>query len=163
MFCLVTLLDTLQEQPSLSPTLRNKKFVRQQTTCRLLSRFFFCFSKLKLSICFSSRKVSHRDSSTAAFLLGFDSLTQALMADFRKNPLTFQIFNYSCSSTAATKWNTAAIKILLLFEAGLFIWFFGWGKRHHVIQRKWMLNMQTFTAVYRNGFWPHVLAIRRCI
>ena len=38
-------------------------------------------------------------------------------ADYRENLLTFQIFNYSCSSTAATKWNTAAIKILLGFWA----------------------------------------------
>ena len=38
-------------------------------------------------------------------------------ADYRENLLTFQIFNYSCSSTGATKWNTAAIKILLGFWA----------------------------------------------
>ena len=38
-------------------------------------------------------------------------------ADYKENLLTFQIFNYSCSSTAATKWNTAAIKILLGFWA----------------------------------------------
>ena len=52
---------------------------------------------------------------------------QAITEDYRKNLLSFQIFNYSCSSTAATKWNTAAIKLLPLFEDGLFIWFLGWG------------------------------------
>ena len=34
----------------------------------------------------------------AAFLLVFDNLMQALTADYRKNHLTFQIFNYSCFS-----------------------------------------------------------------
>ena len=73
--------------------------------------------------------MSQRDSSIAAFLLVFDNLMQALTADYRKNHLTFQTFNYSCFPTATTKWNTAAIKIPLLFETGLFIWFLGWGKR----------------------------------
>ena len=39
----------------------------------------------------------------AAFLLVFDNLIPALTADYRKNHLTFQIFHYSCFSTAATK------------------------------------------------------------
>ena len=123
----------------------------------------FLFSYLNCLFCFSSRKVSQRDSSMAAFLLVFDNLMQVLTAENRKNHLTFQIFNYSCSSTAVTKWNIAAIKILQLFKAGLFIWFFGWGKRRHRIQGKWMLNRQGLTAEYREGFWPHLLALRSCI
>ena len=89
---------------------------------------------------------------------------QALTADYRKNHLTFQIFNYSCFSTATTKWNTAAIKIPLLFETGLFILFFGWGKRRHGIQRKWLLNRQGLTAEYRKGSdLPGRVSMNNCL
>ena len=88
---------------------------------------------------------------------------QALTADYRRNLLKLQMFNYSCSFTTPTKWNTAAIKILLLFEAGLLISFWGWGKLRHEIQRKWKLNMEAFTAEYGKSFWPHLLAFRSCI
>ena len=88
---------------------------------------------------------------------------QALTADYRRNLLKLQMFNYSCSFTTPTKWNTAAIKILLLFEAGLLISFWGCGKLRHEIQRKWKLNMEAFTAEYGKSFWPHLLAFRSCI
>ena len=50
------------------------------TAVKVLLPFF----KTTLPICFSSRRVSRRDPSIAAFLLGFASLKQALMADFNK-------------------------------------------------------------------------------
>ena len=55
-------------------------YVPIATAVKVLLPFF----KTKLSICFSSRKASQRDSSMAAFLPGFASLKQALMADFSK-------------------------------------------------------------------------------
>ena len=82
---------------------------------------FSVFSKLNVDLVFrwgKSRKRIHRWLRLWQFM-------QAITADYKKNLLTFEIFNYSRSSTAATKWNTAAIKILPLFEDGLFIWFWG--------------------------------------
>ena len=55
----------------------------------------------------------------AAFLLVFDNLMPALTADYRKNHLTFQIFHYSCFSTAATKCScyqdSSVIQLVCLF------------------------------------------------
>ena len=62
-------------------------YVPIATAVKVLLPFF----KTKLSICFSSRKASQRDSSMAAFLPGFASLKQALMADFSK---IFQPFKF---------------------------------------------------------------------
>ena len=143
----------------------SQKFVRRQTTCRsrLLSRFFFHFFKTKLSICFSSRKASQRDSSMAAFLPGFASLKQALMADFSKifYPFKFltigRVFFHCCHKMKYSCYQDSSF-----IPSWIVYLFFCWGKWPHVIQRKWMLNMQTFAAEYRNGFWPHVLAIRSC-
>ena len=123
-----------------------QKFVCRQSTCReaffhfsfkiipslycrhkngkqLLSSFIFCFFNWIVDLVFrwgKCRKRIHRWLRLCHFM-------QAITEDYRKNLLSFQIFNYSCSSTAATKWNTAAIKLLPLFEDGLFIWFLGWG------------------------------------
>ena len=152
-----------------------QKLLRRQTTCQqlkhfsflLIIEFLYCRRKMKYTYSQGSlsvfqnwivylvfrRGMCKRDSSMIAFLLVFDNLMQGTTAYYWKIPLTFQIISCSCSSTAATKWNTVAIKILLLFETGLFIWFFGWGRSRHWIQRKWMLNMQAFTAEYRKGFW----------
>lgn len=77
-------------------------------------------------------------------LCWFVIVHEALTADYRKNLLTFQIVS-SCSFTAATKWNTTAMKMPLLFEAGLFIWF--WVEKGFVARVK--LKMQAFTAGYK--------------
>lgn len=108
----------------------------------LLSRLLSVFQNWIVYLVFR-RGMRKRDSSMVAFLLVFDNLMQGTTVDYWKIPLTFQIINCSWSSTAATKWNTV----------GLFIWFFGWGRPRHWIQRKWMLNMQAFAAEYRKGFW----------
>ena len=56
--------------------------------------------------------------------------------ELQENSFCVSNFNYSCSTTDATKRNTA----------GLFIWFCGRGQLRHGIQRK--LNAQAFTADY---------------
>ena len=179
---MITLLVTPQGQPCLPPPppplvklltgefvgenlCSIQKFLRRQTTCQqlkhfsfqLIIEFLYCRRKMKYTYFQDSlsvfqnwivylvfrRGMCKRDSSMVAFLLVFDNLMQGTTVDYWKIPLTFQIINCSWSSTAATKWNTV----------GLFIWFFGWGRPRHWIQRKWMLNMQAFTAEYRKGFW----------
>ena len=83
--------------------------------------------------------------------------SQAFRRTILKNLLiNISIFNYSCSSTAATKWNTVAIKVILLFEAGLFITLDLMRKG----QRKWNLNRKAFTAGYEKSFLPHLLVCR---
>ena len=62
-------------------------------------------------------------------------------ADYKENLLTFQIFNYSCSSTAATKTKYSCYQDPS--------WFLGWGNLRHGIHRK--LNIQSSTAEYRKS------------
>ena len=52
-----------------------------------------------------------------------------------------------------------AIKVILLFEAGLLISLDLMRKG----QRKWNLNMKAFTAGYGKSFWPHLLPFRSYI
>ena len=70
---------------------------------------------------FSSRKVPQRDLSMAGCLC--DSSCGILRRTTGKIFLTFQSFSLRVLPPAANKWNSAAIKILLLFEPVLFIWF----------------------------------------
>ena len=77
--------------------------------------FFFGFSKLNCLFGFSSRKVSHRNG-IRRWLRFWQSCRLLRWTTGKIFQWTFEIFNYSCSSTAATKWNIAAIKILLLFD-----------------------------------------------
>ena len=83
--------------------------------------------------------------------------------DYRENLRTFKIFNFLSSSTVATKWNTAATKIIPLLLAGLIIWFLGCGKLQLGIQWNWTLNIQALTAKYRQSLWTSILAFRSCI
>ena len=128
-----------------------QKFVCRQTTCReaffhfgyLLKLSCFCTAATKLKTTTVTIKFHFlffqnwmliwffiEERVAKEFIDGcvYDSSCRLyITADYGKNILTFEIFNYSRSSTAATKWNTAAIKILAIFEDGLFIWVLGWG------------------------------------
>ena len=65
---------------------------------------------------------------------------QAITADYGKNLLACQIFNYSCSSTAATN----EIQLLSrFFRYSKMVCLFGfWAELRHGIQLKWKLNME---------------------
>ena len=63
-----------------------------------------------------------------------------------------RLLSEKASATATTKWDTAAIKI-----GSVYIWFSGWRKLRHGIQRKRKLNKQTFTAEYRKSFLTQTL------
>ena len=118
---------------------------------------FFCFSKLTCFYFFQKRVA--KGFIDAAFLLVCDSSCKLVRRTTEKIFWHFKLLTISsCSSTVATKWNTAAMKMSLLFESKLvlLIWFWGGGKLCHESQRK--LKMQAFTAGYRKSFWPHLLA-----
>ena len=84
------------------------------TNWNTIGVFFFGFSKLNCLFGFSSRKVSHR-SGIHRWLRLWQSCRLLRWTTGKIFQWTFEIFNYSSSSTAATKWNIAPIKILLLF------------------------------------------------
>ena len=108
-------------------------------------KFLFLLFKPELFIWFFVEKVSQKDSSMAAFL----TVHTGCYGGLQEKYFNISNFNYLCSSF-----------IILLLEAGLFIWFLGWGKLRHGIQRMWKLSMQAFTAEYRKSFWTHLLAFQ---
>ena len=71
-------------------------------------------------------------------------------------------------STGCTKWNTAAIKSLLLFMAGLFIGFFGWEMRRLSKVGNFGWHRFCFSPCVR-GFkslkqlWPSLISFRNWI
>ena len=77
---------------------------------------------------------------------------QVVKADYRGNLSTFQILNYSCSCNATSTWNTVAVKILLLLEAGLFIWLLGWEQSCHVFikSESWTCSLSLFQELYQS-------------
>ena len=84
-----------------------------QNRIQLLSSFYFCFW------------VFVKESAAKRFTDGClcNSLCGILRRTAGKIILTFQSFSLRVLPLAAKKWNSAAIKILLLFEPVLFIWF----------------------------------------
>lgn len=73
-----------------------------------------------------------------------------------------KIFLHFCSTTAASKWNAAAIRFQLLFESGLFIWLLGWEKSCHVFikSESWTCSLSRFQELHQSRtqslqtFWP---------
>ena len=76
---------------------------------------------------------------------------------------SFNLSNFSLFMFFHCRHKMQLLSRFFSYSVGLFIWFFGWGKRRHGIQRKWMLKRQGLTAEYREGFWPHLRALRSCI
>lgn len=81
-------------------------------------------------------------------------------------------FNFLSSFTAATKWTSAAVKMLLLLKAGLFTLFlieesFARDKVNwiHRCLRYWKFIQASFPIEYRKNlrFWPRSLDLRSCI
>ena len=89
----------------------------------MLSSFFFCFSKLNCLLGFrrgKGLKGFHRWLRLWQFIHRIlRRTTGKIFLHF--NVLVFVLFY------CATKRNTAAIKIVLLFESGVYTWFLGWG------------------------------------
>ena len=102
-----------------------------QKQIQLLWRLFFCFSKLNCLLDFLSRKVLQMDSSMQSLWQFMPGST----AVYRK--LKIQSFNYSCFSTAATKWNTVAIKYLSFYQV-----FF---QQERMALGKWCIGPQKVT------------------
>ena len=69
---------------------------------------------------FSLRKLPQRDLSMAAFVIVHAQILRRTIGEIF---LTFQRLSLRVLPPAAKKWNTGAIKILLLFEPVLFICF----------------------------------------
>ena len=119
---------------------------------QLLSSFYFCFCLIYILV-FVEESVGKGFIDGCGFV--HDSSRGILRRITGKIFLTFQSFSLRFPPPAATNWNTAAIKILLLFEAAiLFIWF-GLTKASPATgsERKWKLNMHIFTAEYRKSFF----------
>ena len=84
----------------------------------------FVFQNWLVLFSFSSRNGSQRGSSMLRFcwfvivhVSSYAGLQKKIFWSFKLRTIS------SCSSTVATKWNTPAMKMPLLFEAGLLIWF----------------------------------------
>ena len=109
-------------------------------------------------------------SSYGKFMQHLESclLWQLKLAEFCVNLWCFSL----SFSTGCTKWNTAAIKSLLLFMAGLFIGFlvekyvacqsrksdFGWHRFRFspcLMRKGW--------KVWSDIYWPYLIAFRSCI
>lgn len=105
-------------------------------------RFFFCFSKVNCLFGFSSR--TQRDSSVAAFVIVHSGSYGRLKEKY--------FYIYFCSTTAALKWNAAAIGFQLLFEPGLFIWLLGWEQSCHVFikSESWTCSLSLFQELHQS-------------
>ena len=84
----------------------------------------------------------------------YDSSRGILRRTTGKIFLTFQIFSLCALPVAAKKWNTAAIKILPLFEPSV-ICYLVWVKESFAtgFQWKWRLSLHDFTAEKRESFF----------
>ena len=84
----------------------------------------------------------------------YDSSCGILRRTTGKIFLTFQSFSLCVLPVAAKKWNTAAIKILLLFEPSV-ICYLVWVKESFVtgFQWKWRMSLHDFTAEKRESFF----------
>ena len=117
---------------------------KQKDTCYEGS--FFIFYNWIVSLVFGRGKCRkwwiHRWEHLWQFMLGSTAV-------YRK--LKIQIFNYSCSSTASTKWNTVAIKVLLLFFKAVF-WVFDTGFNESESESEswicWLLQQGTGKVSY---------------